>query len=95
MSEKFDAVIIGTGQSGPSLAARMTPPPAFAAEDQDPGLQHLVQVVQEEVGGQRRERAALWGALKAPNANALVSKTDRRLVRRSDSGACLERQERL
>ncbi len=24
MSEKFDAVIIGTGQSGPSLAARLT-----------------------------------------------------------------------
>ncbi len=24
MSEKFDAIIIGTGQSGPSLAARMT-----------------------------------------------------------------------
>ena len=24
MSEMFDAIIIGTGQSGPSLAARMT-----------------------------------------------------------------------
>jgi len=24
MAEKFDAIIIGTGQSGPSLAARMT-----------------------------------------------------------------------
>ena len=24
MSEKFDAIIIGTGQAGPSLAARMT-----------------------------------------------------------------------
>ena len=24
MTEKFDAIIIGTGQSGPSLAARMT-----------------------------------------------------------------------
>ena len=25
MAGKFDAIIIGTGQSGPSLAARMTP----------------------------------------------------------------------
>ena len=24
MAEKFDAIIIGTGQAGPSLAARMT-----------------------------------------------------------------------
>ena len=24
MAEKFDAIIIGTGQSGPALAARMT-----------------------------------------------------------------------
>ncbi len=24
MSERYDAVIIGTGQSGPSLAARLT-----------------------------------------------------------------------
>jgi hypothetical protein len=43
-----------------------------AAKAVAPGLQHLVQVVEKEVGEQRRQRTALRRALETPDANALA-----------------------